>query len=58
MEQIQFLNYILSLVSVLLAGWAAWNSFRQDDKWEWQVKDLREQIRLLRNSAEKNNGRK
>lgn len=58
MEQIQFLNYILSIGAVLLAAWAAWNSFRQDDKWDWQMKDIREQIRLLKNSAEKNNARK
>lgn len=53
MEEIQFLNYILSLIAVLLAAWAAWNSFKQDDKWDWQVKDIREQLRLLRNMNSK-----
>lgn len=53
MEQIQFLNYILSIGAVLLSAWALWNSFRQDDRVEWQIKDIREQIRLLRNATEK-----
>jgi phage baseplate assembly protein gpV len=52
MEEIQFLNYILSILAVLLAAWAAWNTFRHEDKTEWQIKDIREQIRLLRNSQE------
>lgn len=58
MEEIQFLNYILSIVSVLLAAWALWVVFRHEDKTQYQIRDIREQIRLLRNSAEKTNGRK
>ena len=58
MEQIQFLNYVLSIVAVLLAAYAFWSSFRQDEKNEWQFKDLREQIRLLKNKEAQQNGRK
>ena len=36
MEEIQFLNYILSLIAVLLAAWAAWNSFKQDVEYHHQ----------------------
>lgn len=50
MEEIQFLNYILSILAFLLAAWAAWNTFRQEEKSEWQIKDIRDQIRLLKES--------
>ena len=56
MEEIQFLNYILSISAVLLSAWALWNSFKQDKNIDWHLKDLREQIRVLKNSS--NNDKK
>lgn len=56
MEEIQFLNYIMSILAVLLAAWAFRMSFKIDEKYEWQIKDLRDQIRLLKESKE--NGRR
>ena len=50
MEEIQFLNYILSILAFLMAAWAFWSSFKQDEKYEWQIKDIRDQIRLLKES--------
>jgi hypothetical protein len=58
MEEIQFLNYILSILAFLMATWAFWSSFKQDEKYEWQIKDLRDQIRLLKEAKESGNGRR
>lgn len=58
MEEIQFLNYILSILAFLMAAWAFWSSIKQDEKYEWQIKDLRDQIRLLKENKDSVNGRR
>jgi high-affinity Fe2+/Pb2+ permease len=51
MEEIQFLNYILSLIAVLLAVYAVWISHNTEKNSQWQIKDLYDQIRFLKNSS-------
>ena len=57
MEHIQFLNYVLSICAVVLSAWALYNSFKTDDKNEWQIKMIRDDIRELKNK-EAQHGRK
>lgn len=47
MEEIQFLNYVLSILAALMAGASLWNSFKQQEQHEREIKDLRDKIRLL-----------
>lgn len=42
----------MSILAVLLAAWAFRMSFKTDEKYEWQIKDLRDQIRLLKEQKE------
>lgn len=58
MEEIQFFNYIFSILAFLLAAFAVWNSFKQESCVEWQIKDLRDQIRTLRELKESSNERR
>lgn len=57
MEEIQFLNYIMSLGALLVAALAAWNSFKSSDTFDWELKDIREQIRILKNTTNDNKKR-
>jgi hypothetical protein len=52
MEEIQFLNYILSICAFLMAAWALWNTFKTDEKNEWQIKEIRDNIRLVKESID------
>jgi hypothetical protein len=47
MEEIQFLNYILSIMAVLLAGASLRMMFKHQEHHDREVKDLRDKIRQL-----------
>lgn len=55
MEKIQFLTYILSISSVLLAGFALWIAFRLEEKLNRNVQVLQNQISMLRDSYTQGN---
>lgn len=54
MEHIQFLNYILSIAAVLLAGAAFWIVWSTEEKREHDLQDLRERINTVARSADNN----
>lgn len=47
MEEIQFLNYIFSIVAVLLSGAALRMVFKNHELHEKDMKDIRDKIRQL-----------
>lgn len=59
MEQIQFLTYILSILSVLLSGVALWVAFKVEEKIDKSIQDLQSQVNTVRiNTNENKNGRR
>jgi hypothetical protein len=51
MEEIQFLNYIMSIGALLLAAGAFWMVFKSEEKQAREIKDLKERINAVAASA-------
>lgn len=51
MEEIQFLNYVMSIGALLLAAGAFWQTFKSEEKANEQIKDLKERINTLADRA-------
>lgn len=47
MEEIQFLNYILSILAVLLSGASLRMMFKHQELHEREIKDLRDKLRQM-----------
>jgi putative exporter of polyketide antibiotics len=59
MDQIIFVTYILSILSVLLSAVAVWLVFKSDEKIDKNVQVLQNQISTIRDSyTENKNGRR
>lgn len=51
MEEIQFLNYVMSIGALLLAAAAFWIVFKFEERHEKEIKDLKERISTVAASA-------
>lgn len=51
MEEIQFLNYVMSIGALLLAAGAFWMVFKSEERQAREIKDLNEKIRAMAASA-------
>lgn len=51
MEEIQFLNYVMSIGALLLAAAAFWLVFKSEERQEKEIKDLKERINAVAASA-------
>lgn len=58
MDQIIFVTYILSILSVLLSAVAVWMVFKSDEKIDKNVQVLQNQISTIRDSQGDKNGRR
>lgn len=52
MEEIQFLNYILSILAVLLSAGAFWLTSKAEERHSREIRELREKIKLVADRAE------
>ena len=51
MEEIQFLNYIMSMGALLLSAAAFWLVWKSEEKANDKIKDLKERINTLADRA-------
>lgn len=55
MEEIQFFNYIMSILGLLLAAAAFWTVWKNEDRRDEEIKDLRERINTAARTNDNNN---
>ena len=51
MEEIQFLNYVMSIGALLLAAAAFWLVFKSEERQEKEIRELKERINAVAASA-------
>jgi hypothetical protein len=58
MEEIQFLNYILSVMAVLVSSASLWLAWKLEQRHESEVKQLYDRIRALSDRYDNDKGKK